>query len=532
MTSTRLIFIASVLIGLIYNLKFYEKVIDIYPISWKYSFFLLSVMIVLIATSNIVLNLISFRKATKIILIINFLIASIICYVTSNYGIVIDDTMILNVLSTNIKEALDLFNLKFLIYFFFLGLIPSYVISKIKLKKISIGKEVTLKAISVVFSIVIALGMIATTSKTFASFFRQHKPLRSYVNPTFSYYSVYKYSKKNVFKKNHVFVEIGRDAKVLQKDNKRNLAILIIGETARGDHFSLNGYERKTNPLLEQEKNIVSFDDHSSCGTSTAISVPCMFSYLQRSEFSYAKANSQDNLLDILKHTGEISVLWRDNNSDSKGVAARIDYQDFKSPKLNKVCDIECRDVGMLGGLQEYIDEQKSKNIFIVLHQMGSHGPAYYKRYPKKFEKFLPTCQSDQLENCTVEEITNTYDNTIFYTDYFLSEIIKLLKQNSEKFKTAMIYNSDHGESLGENGVYLHGMPYHFAPEAQKNSALIVWMGESNKDDSNLENLRKRSKTTVSHDNLFHSVLGLMEVQTSIYNSQMDIFSSDFETNL
>jgi lipid A ethanolaminephosphotransferase len=160
--------------------------------------------------------------------------------------------------------------------------------------------------------------------------------------------------------------------------------------------------------------------------------------------------------------------------------------------------------------------------MFIVLHQMGNHGPAYYKRYPKSFEKFTPVCETSQLEECSKEAIDNAYDNAILYTDYFLSRVIALLKNNSAAFETSMLYVSDHGESLGENGLYLHGLPYFLAPDTQTQIPVIMWFGE-NYDEIDNESLRLKRNNSYSHDNLFHTILGLMEVQSEVYNNDMDI---------
>jgi len=203
----------------------------------------------------------------------------------------------------------------------------------------------------------------------------------------------------------------------------------------------------------------------------------------------------------------------------------RVAYKNYRSPNNNPICDVECRDEGMLVGLQEYINSQKHGDILIVLHQRGSHGPAYYKRYPKSFEKFTPTCKTNQLEKYTKDEIGNAYDNSILYTDYFLSKVIKLLKQNTNHFETAMLYLSDHGESLGKNNLYLHGLPYFIAPETQKHIAAIMWFGDSFKIDK--DTLKKKAIKRYSQDNLFHTLLGLMEVNTSVYDKNMDIINDD-----
>ena len=245
-----------------------------------------------------------------------------------------------------------------------------------------------------------------------------------------------------------------------------------------------------------------------------------MFSNIGRESYSDRKAHTTENLLDVLRHAG-VQILWRDNNSDSKGVALNVPYTSFRSAETNAVCDIECRDEGMLIGLQDYINKQKTGDILIVLHQMGNHGPAYYKRYPPAFERFKPVCKTSQLENCTREEISNAYDNAILYTDYFLSKVIALLKNNTKNFETAMFYMSDHGESLGENSLYLHGLPYVMAPDAQKHVGAILWFGESFHIDRPA--LRAKLARPYSHDNLFHTVLGLFEVDTDVYDKKKDI---------
>ncbi len=273
------------------------------------------------------------------------------------------------------------------------------------------------------------------------------------------------------------------------------------------------------------KESLFNFTNMTSCGTSTAISVPCMFSILGSYDFSTSNADYTENILDIL-HKAGVNVLWRDNNSSSKGVANRVTAEDYRDPSINPVCDIECRDTGMLEGLQSYIDKQKEGDILIVLHSMGNHGPAYYKRYTKDFEVFKPACQTAQLEDCSVEEINNAYDNAILYTDYFLSQSIQLLKQNSGKFNTALLYASDHGESLGENGVYLHGLPNFIAPEAQTHVPAFLWLSD-NFQNVDRSAIRRKADSALSHDNFFHTLLGLFEVKTSVYDKSLDIVSEN-----
>ncbi len=371
------------------------------------------------------------------------------------------------------------------------------------------------------------VAIILILSDFYASFFREHKPLRFYANPTYYIYSALKYSGVFVRGEKLPFQTVAQDAKIPPTDKDRELIVLVVGETARADRFSLNGYEKKTNPHLEKEE-VISFRNVLACGTSTAVSVPCMFSAYHRDDFSHDKFESTENILDVLVRTNA-SVLWLDNNSDSKGVAVRIEYHSYRSADNNPVCDEECRDEGMLHGVQPFIDSKPSGDIVIVLHQMGNHGPAYHKRYPDNFEEFTPVCKTNRLENCSSDEINNAYDNAILYTDYFLSQVIAVLKNNDAKFETAMLYVSDHGESLGENNIYLHGLPYFIAPDVQKRVPFIMWFGENIKHEIDLDTMKANVDKEYHHDSLFHTLLGLLEVETTLYDKSMDMILHEEE---
>jgi len=436
-----------------------------------------------------------------------------------SYSVVIDTEMIRNSMQTNLHESLDLATLQLFLYLIFLGFIPAYVVYKTPIIYRSLKLEVVAKLKTILLSLLIIVIMLVSFSKFYTSFFREHKPLRYYTNPTYWIYSIGNYVAKT-FESGEVIVQpTGLDAKIEENSKKRKLTIMVVGEATRADHFTLNGYKRETNPLLKKE-DIVNFSNVSSCGTSTAVSVPCMFSIYGRNDYSYKKGIRKENVLDVLSHTKKVSVLWRDNNSDSKGVAIRLPYENYQTPQTNSICiEGECRDEGMLVGLDSYIKNQKENNILIVLHQMGNHGPAYYKRYLKSFEKFTPVCETNQLEECSQESINNAYDNALLYTDYFLSKVINLLKEYNNEYETNMIYMSDHGESLGEGGVYLHGMPYFMAPDAQTHVATVMWFGDKSKYDE------VDSTKSYSQDNLFHTLLGIYDVQTKVYNKNMDILN-------
>ncbi len=444
-----------------------------------------------------------------------------------SYQVVIDDNMIQNIVETNVNESLDLLSLKMIAYLLFLGIFPALFVSKVTVDYSPLKQDLIYK-LKVLFAVItIATLLFFSFSKAYLSFIREHKPIRYYTNPLYPIYSSIRYVSRLSQEKTHTFKIISHNAHIPANNRHRKLIIFVVGETARADRFAFNGYARETNPLLKKE-NIINLPNMSSCGTSTATSVPCLFSLLTRESYDANIAKSMENVLDVLKVAG-VNVLWRDNNSDSKGVALRVPFEDYKTSATNPICNPECRDEGILVGLQEYINKVTEKNIFLVLHQMGSHGPAYYKRYPKKFEKFKPVCQTNQLEQCTTEEINNAYDNTILYTDYFLSKVIALLKQNSTQFETAMFYVSDHGESLGEKGLYLHGLPYFMAPKEQTHVAAMMWFGKNYKIEA--EKLKQVTAQPYSHDNIFHTLLGLMAVKVSVYDPSLDIINDYRQEN-
>lgn len=522
-TQTKLIVLTVIFIAIFDNYAFFKNVLEVYPLEFANIGFIISLAAFLIAFNVLLFTLLSSKYTTKPILITLLLISSLTSYFMNSYQVVIDVDMIRNAMQTNIDESLDLFTLKQLSYLLFFGLLPSYFIYTVKIEDRGLKRELLSKLKYIAVALIIITISLGVFSKQYTSFFREHKPLRYSINPTYWIYSIGSYVKKTYFSVPKTLKTIGNDAKVIEeKEQKKELIILVVGEAARADHFSLNGYQKKTNPLLEQE-DIVNFSNMYSCGTSTAYSVPCMFSMFDREHYSYSKGITTQNILDVLKHTGFVNILWRDNNSDSKGVANRVEYQDFKKRENNPVCDVECRDEGMLSGLDQYIQKHKGEDILIVLHQMGNHGPAYYKRYPKSFEKFIPACQSTQLEDCTEQEIQNAYDNALLYTDYFLSKTINFLKQYENTHATAMIYMSDHGESLGENNIYLHGLPYFMAPDGQKHIGALMWFGNEMKDEIDIEKVKQKSNKRYSHDNLFHTLLGLFEIQTKLYDQNEDI---------
>lgn len=516
----RSIVLTALFIMLTGNLSLFQRLLELYPLSLENTPFLLSLTAFFTITTVIFFLFICHGRTTRWILAFYLLAASQAAYYMDQYGVVIDTVMIDNILQTNLQEFAGLFSPSLVLRTLLLGILPAWLVLKYKPSLQNFRTELKSKAILLLLLLVALVVVIAPFTAGYASFIREHKMTRSYANPVYFTYSIIQYVNQHLKSADVVALQkVATDAVEIGPNNKKELIILVVGETARADRFSLNGYAKETNPALKQQ-GVVSFTNVSSCGTSTGESVPCMFSIMKRRNFDREKSLHIENALDVLFEHG-VQVLWRDNNSDSKGVAVRMQYENFRSSTLNPICDEECRDIGMLSGLDQYIASKKNRDILIVLHQMGNHGPEYYRRYPKEFEHFKPVCMTGELRNCSKEEIDNAYDNAILYTDYFLSQVIDFLKKYDGQYETAMLYVSDHGESLGEHGIYLHAAPYIMAPKEQTHIPVIAWMGQQF--DFNTDQLKPYRDYSLSHDDLFCMLLVGFEIDSKICKSRENI---------
>ncbi|HNV88359.1 MAG TPA: phosphoethanolamine--lipid A transferase [Methylotenera sp.] len=502
------------------NLALFGRILEIYPPQLHNLPFLMSLALFFSISTAIFFLTICHGKATRWVLAVFLVIVALAAYYMDHYKVIVDIVMIDNIIHTDSKELAGVLSLGLLFRALFFGIIPAWLVIKYFPKNENTLSEFKSRLPILGILVLSIVLLVVPFTASYASFWREHKITRFYANPTYSTYSVIKYitQQLNIAKIGPLHA-IAQDAVFVGPNPRAELMILVVGETARADRFSLNGYHRETNPLLAKQE-VISLSNVSSCGTSTGVSVPCMFSALPRAEYDKEKALNQENALDVLADNG-VEILWRDNNSDSKGVATRMKYEDFKSPTLNPECAGECRDIGMLSGLDAYIQSRKGKDILIVLHQMGNHGPEYYRRYPKEFERFKPMCMTGELRDCSQEEIDNSYDNAILYTDYFLSETINFLKKYDGDYATAMLYVSDHGESLGEHGFYLHAAPYMIAPKEQTHVPAIVWMGKHF--DYKLDQLMPYKDYPLSHDDVFCTLLVAFELNSKTCEAKKDV---------
>jgi lipid A ethanolaminephosphotransferase len=448
----------------------------------------------------------------------------------NQYGVVIDASMVQNVVETDTREAHELLSWQMLQTITLLGIVPSLLVWRLPLRFPPVRRDLLLKLGTVALSLLAIAALLMLLFKTLAPAVREHRELRFLLTPTNMFQATHGYLRRR-WAAPAVLAPLGTDAsrgiKWSAAPGRRTVTIIVAGETARAANFSLNGYRRLTNPLLAAQPGLVNFPDVSSCGTATAVSIPCVFSNIGRDDYTADKAGGQEGLLDVLRHAG-FDVLWRDNNSGCKGTCDRVRYEDVSQPQPGAPsCTAEeCYDEQLLAGLRQMIRETK-KDMVIVLHQKGSHGPEYWKRAPAGFGKFGPVCQTNELEDCSRESIVAAYDNTILYTDFVLSKTIDLLRAaaSEDGVDTAMLYFSDHGESLGEHNMYLHGAPYIIAPAEQRHVPMMLWLSDGFRERFRIDHgcLVARATQPFSHDNVFHTVLGMLNVSTAVYNPKLDV---------
>jgi lipid A ethanolaminephosphotransferase len=489
--------------------------------------FLLSVFAVLVAAHASVLLLLPGRllKALAAFLLIAGAAGA---YFADSYGVLIDRDMIRNVVETDVREAFGLVNVRFGLYLLLLGIVPAVVVLRTRLARPGLKRALAQRGAFITMTIAICALSAVFMGAHYASFLREHKSLRYLITPANIVNGAVGYFSHGTRVPAQLVDRESPVSRVAGAQSAKPLVLfLVIGETARAQNFQLGGYKRPTNPELSK-RDVRYFGNVSSCGTSTAISLPCMFSGDGRKAFDASNAAGGSNLLDALAQA-QIAIEWRDNNAGCKGICARVPASiDYRAGSSAEFCNAGgCYDEVMLADVPERLQGLKTDTV-IVFHQAGSHGPAYSQRYPAKFEVFKPVCYGNELSRCAVEEVVNAYDNSILYTDYNLARQIDLLESASQAVDSLLMYVSDHGESLGERGLYLHGAPYMFAPAEQTQVPLVLWMSAEYRKRFAVSDACVRAKTgeAFSHDNLYHTVLGALGVNSARYRASMDMLAS------
>jgi lipid A ethanolaminephosphotransferase len=537
-----LIVLTSIWLATIGNLALWQEIVRLPEMNdWRAVWFGVAFAALIAALVCMLMSLLCWHWTLKPVIGLFLVSAALGAYFMLSYGVVIDSAMMVNVLHTDLRESTDLGSWKLVLVLLFLAVLPIGLLWKTQVKRFSLFKTIRNNALLFIAGTAVSATAVLPIYQDFASTMRNNIQLRFLVNPLNSFYGLSQLAIQPFQTDVYTLQQIAKDVKLGATYNdqpKIPLLVLVVGETARSGNFGINGYARDTTPALRQlQKNsddtgvLTSFNNAWSCGTSTATSLPCMFSHLGKTAFEESEIN-YENLVDVLERAG-VAVIWLENQSGCKGICDRV-YRDA-TQKMNvpELCSTgECFDEIMLRRLTQRFDEipfQKLNNgVVVVMHQMGSHGPAYYKRAPEAFKKFKPECATNTLQDCTQAEVTNAYDNTITYTDYFLGKVVDYLKDKQPHVQSAMMYVADHGESLGENNIYLHGLPYTIAPDVQKRVPWVSWLSNDFITSRKLNPACLTMQTTkkLSHDNYFHSVLGLMDIHTQLYKSELDIFAA------
>ena len=493
--------------------------------------FALSMLAIIFGLLSALLGVFAWRASFKAVAIGMLLTTAVASHFMLSFGVLMDPGMITNAMQTDVREARALASWRLAASIVVLAVLPGWLLWRQPAAYGTLPRQLGRNLLLAAAGVSIAAGAGLLSAQTMASVMRNHKDVRYLTNPLAALYSAGWVAARPFERDSSILTRVGEDARLAPATalSRPRILLLVLGETGRSGNFSINGYARPTSPGLERE-GAVTFRNAWSCGTSTAASVPCMFSNLGREDFDSRKTQ-HEGLLDVLQRAG-LGVLWIDNQSGCKGVCDRIPAASTASITESPLCASgECLDGVMLEGLDERIaaldPKRVSRGLVIVMHQMGSHGPAYYLRSPAAMKRFLPECTTAALQDCTQDQLVNAYDNSIVYTDHFLSQAIGWLKTRAGAADTAMVYVADHGESLGEKNLYLHGLPYAIAPDVQKHVPWISWVSDGLQRSAglSLDCLRAAQDKRISHDNYFHSVLGFAGVETSTYRSSLDVYA-------
>ncbi len=448
-----------------------------------------------------------------------------------SYGVVIDPSMAANVLHTDAREAGDLIGPTLLAVVVLGVVLPGWWWWRQPVRAVA-WRRLLVQQLGVgAVALGVAVALLWVGFSDLAPLMRNHKALRYMINP---YNTVYAFTRQAIGERSRAaqpLQPIGEDvvpAAAAANESEAPLVVLGVGETARAANWGLGGYTRQTTPrlaALRERGDLTYFENTTSCGTNTETSVPCLFSARGRAD--YDGARHEESLLDVLQRAG-LAVVWLDNQSGCKGVCDRVPHVKTDTLAVPGLCDGgECHDEVLLrelpGQIAQLDPERRRRGTVAVLHQMGSHGPAYHKRVPSAFRRYTPVCESAQLTACERQAVVNAYDNTIAYTDHVLAETIAWLA--AQPRPAALLYVSDHGESLGENGLYLHGMPYALAPAEQTHVPMLMWFNDRMRERLALDGacLRQRAAQPASHDHWFHTVLGLFDLRTRVYDPALDV---------
>lgn len=516
-----LILAACLYFSLFANAMFWQAAA---PRPWTQPVWALSLFLLVTAVHGVWLSLLVWRRTARVVLSVLVVLAALAGHYMDSYGIYIDADMIRNVLHTDWREATDLAGADALLPL--LAAVPALVVVwRVRLRARPWPRTLLMRAGFLAGTVVVGLVGVLPSTQPLTAFLRNQREVRYLVTPANVLVSLAKVVSEEPPGRARVLSPIGEDAVQSPAATMRRprVLVLVVGETARAANWGLNGYGRQTTPELAR-RDVLDFPHVTACGSSTEVSLPCMFSPQGREHYDEQEIRSHQSLLHVLQRAG-VATLWRDNQSGCKGVCDGLPVEDLHARTDAGLCDGKrCHDGILLAGLDEAIRRHQGDQV-IVLHMLGNHGPNYFERYPPAFKVYQPVCETSDLGRCTRAQIVNAYDNALRYTDHVLAGAIDQLA-GLKDYDTALLYVSDHGESLGEKGLYLHGMPYAIAPREQLEVPMVAWFSGGWRASTGLDDacLRRQTGAPHSHDELFHTVLGLTDVKTALYRPDHDIF--------
>ncbi len=482
----------------------------------------LTLAVALWASLTFALHLLAFTRLHRWLWAIVLVASAAAAHFVDHWGVLIDKAMLRNVVQTDTAEALDLLTSELVLDLLFRGLLPAAAILAWPMQRPRLKSSLIASVSLALLGAGLFTAALAVHYSEYAPTFRNHRELRYQLVPA-----------------NFVRAGVGialptghpsmRKIEPVAQDATRTpgaqplLFVLVVGETARADNFSLGDYARPTNAALSSS-GVRYFQGVKSCGTDTATSLPCMFTDIKGDAYSVEQAGRRENLLDILQRTG-VNVAWVENNSGCKGVCDRVPTTRLQD--LDACAGRDCNDADFALAIDRL--PRLQADTLMVFHQQGSHGPAYFKRYPGT-PAFGPACETNRLQDCPRETVVNAYDSSIDFTSQALANVIRALERRA--FQSAgggvvMLYISDHGESLGERGVYLHGLPSWVAPHEQFHVPMMLWMDDAARrrlapDTRCLDDAMTRD---LSHDYLYHTLMGAFDVKSKVYVPRLDLLA-------
>ncbi len=501
---------------------------------------LLALALLVLALHVLMLGLLTLRGLFKPVLALLTVVAAFSSYFSDQLGIYMDPTMLRNALRTDLAESRELLSPSLLLHVVLVAGLPLWWVWHLQTAPRGWRTALRSRLLLASGALLSALLLVWTVFQPLSSMMRNHREIRYLVTPANVLWSGSQVLWRDARGAATPRQPIGLDAQLQVPANQRQrplVLLLVVGETVRAANWGLRtGGDlppegRQTTPQLAALP-VWQAGAVQACGTNTEVSLPCMFAPVGRRDYDEARIRGQQSLLHVLQRAG-VQVHWRDNQSGCKGVCDDLPQEAVSAerlpPALAALCEKgRCLDEVLFADLPQRLQGLgQSRDVHVwVLHMLGNHGPSYFRRYPQAFARFTPECRSDDLKACSLQEIVNAYDNTVLYTDHLLAQAIAQLKAQAGQIDSALLYVSDHGESLGERGLFLHGMPHAIAPAVQKEVPMVFWASEGLGQATGIDLTCMRQRWTaggLTHDHLFHTVLGLLGVQTALREPALDL---------